>query len=427
MTPRSGLMVATLGPLFFLAPFATIIAPRLTVAFLVLLSIFSIALAMAQGARLKELIRPGLVEALFLAFGLYLFINAGWSADPGRALTKASVVVLFTVLTSATLRALLRWPAELALKASYSFLIGLAVGLAYLLVELLTDRALTIAIYNIAPFTQPSSDKSLVREGAEIVRIQPFELNPNVNVLLLTVWPAILLLTHATRFGQSWLIAAGCFALGLLAIMLSRHATSQVAILVGGLVFLAAYIWPRGVWLGILAGWCLAFVAVIPLALFAHSAQFAQSDWLPHSARARVVLWAYTATNVADAPLLGVGGSSTRALAARPEAVAEAKQQVGEGKIYAWWTGPHAHNIYLQTWYELGVVGVILLMVAGSGFIWRLGGLSPIDRPYMIAHFATFAAVGASSWGMWETWFMALPGLAAIYGAIAVTATRKPG
>ena len=87
--------------------------------------------------------------------------------------------------------------------------------------------------------------------------------------------------------------------------------------------------------------------------------------------------------------------------------------------MLVWKTGPHSHNEFLQTWYELGAVGAILLLAAGCAVILSIGRLSPAVQPFMLAQFAGFFVMAAFSWGMWQSWLMALPGLAALYAAMA--------
>ena len=86
--------------------------------------------------------------------------------------------------------------------------------------------------------------------------------------------------------------------------------------------------------------------------------------------------------------------------------------------------GFHAHNAFLQTWYELGVVGAILLLAAGSAVIGYIGQLARNLQPFMLAEFAAFFAIAATGWGMWQSWLMALTGLAALYAVLAVNFAR---
>jgi len=70
----------------------------------------------------------------------------------------------------------------------------------------------------------------------------------------------------------------------------------------------------------------------------------------------------------------------------------------------------HAHNVYLQTWYELGLVGVTLLMLFGLSIVNAIKTLSLTVQPYAYATFTSAAVVAASSYGMWQIWFLAMFG-----------------
>jgi len=66
----------------------------------------------------------------------YLFANATWSQDPSNAFIKAGWFVGVVLMTFATCRALRTWPPAQIRVATNSLLIGLAVGMAFILVEL---------------------------------------------------------------------------------------------------------------------------------------------------------------------------------------------------------------------------------------------------------------------------------------------------
>ena len=65
---------------------------------------------------------------------------------------------------------------------------------------------------------------------------------------------------------------------------------------------------------------------------------------------------------VAEAPILGAGINTARALNDRQGPVAP-------GSDFRLTTSLHSHNAYLQTWYETGAVGAALLMAVGLAVI----------------------------------------------------------
>jgi O-antigen ligase len=190
------------------------------------------------------------------------------------------------------------------------------------------------------------------------------------------------------------------------------------------IVFAVALPWPtlarRAIWVG----WCLAFLLVVPLATMAYKAELHQADWLPYSARARVTLWAYTAEQVPEMPILGIGIASTRQMDLDPETRLKAIEEKREGEGYGWRAGPHSHNEFLQAWYELGAIGVLLFAAAGSAVIFSVARLPRPTQPFVLAHLTAFLTIAAFGWGMWQSWLMAVAGLAAIYALLAVSFYR---
>jgi len=129
-----------------------------------------------------------------------------------------------------------------------------------------------------------------------------------------------------------------------------------------------------------------------------------------------VILWEYTAERVLEAPWVGIGADATRAV--HGGVVAEQP----EGFIYPRTTGPHAHSLFIQIWYELGLIGAVLAALAGAAAALRTTSLSPEVQPFAAATFATFAASVAFSWGVWQTWLLCAIGLAVVYLLIAAHA-----
>ena len=116
------------------------------------------------------------------------------------------------------------------------------------------------------------------------------------------------------------------------------------------------------------------------------------SSWLPDSARARIILWEYTAEHVLDHPWLGIGVHSTHALKQK------AAVDRPEGFIFPRSSGEHAHSLFLQTWYELGLIGAVLLALAGAAIALRMLRLPKDIQPFAAASFAAFFGIAAFAW-----------------------------
>jgi O-antigen ligase len=194
-------------------------------------------------------------------------------------------------------------------------------------------------------------------------------------------------------------------------IAISEHDSSQVGLIASLLIFALTWVRPSAVARGLALAWCLGFVLVIPLDFLAFKADLHKADWLPKSARARIIIWEYTAERVLDNPWLGIGADSTPAVKAK----AVDAPDKPEGFVFRRTTGQHAHNLFLQSWYELGLFGTILAAVAGAAAALRILLLPPAAQPYGAACFTLFAVIAAFAWGMWQVWLVCAIGLLPLY------------
>ena len=357
-----------------------------------------------------------------------MLINATWSLDLAGALRKILWFGLAVVMAFGASRAVSSWGQGEIRVAGIAFLAGATAGLAFILFELATGQALTRLLFNALQVTRPDSLKTMRVQNGQVVAIAAFELNRNVAVMLLMLWSALLCLSRLTDRGRRTLGITALFAAAAVVIMLSEHETSKIGFVVATVAFLVAWRWPTLARRGMLVAWCLAFVLVVPLSTLAVKEQLHQAEWLPYSARSRITLWAYTAEKIPETPFFGIGLGSTRTLNAKQKLEGDQKVMVDpmqQGRrVLVWKAGPHSHNEFLQTWYELGAVGVLLLLAAGCAVIGYIGRLSPATQPFVLAQFAAFFVIAAFSWGMWQSWLIAVTGLAAIYAASAVTFAR---
>ena len=393
----------TLTVLLFLAPLATSVAPRLTWLFLLLVAAGLLFGFWRRGGDWRQLFRPNAAFLAVLAVALYAFLSAAWSADPGASLGKAALLLGAVLVTLAASNAIAAWdPAELR-QAALAFAVGACLGALYVLLGILTGDAVKRTAEIAVDVETPAKFKL----GA---------LRQNVTIVVLLLWPALLALTALIQSPRRRTFVVLFLAAVAVPVLLSERESAQVALVGSALVFALAWMWRRGTSLGLAVAWCLAFVLVMPLTFAAYQAELHKEDWLPKSARARVILWEYTAERVLEAPWVGIGADATRAV--HGGVVAEQP----EGFIYPRTTGPHAHSLFIQIWYELGLIGAVLAALAGAAAALRTTSLSPEAQPFAAATFATYAASVAFSWGVWQTWLLCAIGLAVVYLLIAAHA-----
>jgi O-antigen ligase len=336
-----------------------------------------------------------------LLVAAYVLLGALWAGKPSAAVEKSALLLAVTLIAFAASRAIAAVDEPQLSQASRAFAVGAFIGALFVLFELLTDGAIT----------------RLVTKGRWF---ETAELRQSTALLAFHLWPALLALSAvAGRARRATWIGLLVVAISV-PILLSDRMSSQVALVSSLIVFPLAYIWRRAVVHVLAALWCLGFVLILPAAFLAYKADLHLATWVPKAAQARMIIWEFTAERVLERPWLGIGAGSTPALRVPWR---EAEQP--EGFVYPRTTGAHAHNLFLQTWYELGLAGAILVAIAGALLVLRIP-LLPIEaQPFAAATFTVFLATVSTSWGMWQTWLVCGVGLMLLYLLIAARAARK--
>ena len=415
--------------LFFLAPLITAIVPRLTPAMLALVAITIIVAALRQraenGFRWKELLTPSAAFLACLAFSLYVFLNASWAWNQSAGFAKAALLLGVILVVFATASAVRAIDEQQVRSATIAFAAGAFLGAAYLALELLIDGAVMRLAMNTIPALQPDDIKRVTIVDGVVTRVSLNKLNQNITTIMLNAWPAMLMLS-AAALRYRWGMVALFFAISAVAIFLSDHDSSQLALLGSVVVFALARRWQRWTVRGLAAVWCLAFALVVPVAHLAYEEGLHLQNSLPHSYRARIILWGYTAQKVLEHPVIGVGVNTTRE---RDNAGVNDRHKAPtpEGFAMPRTTAHHSHSLFLQTCYELGAIGAVLLSIAGALVVLGTTSLPRNAQPFAAATFAAFAVIAALAWGMWQTWWICAIALAAVYVCLAARADLVTG
>lgn len=399
--------------LFFFSPLVTSAAPRLTWLFLTLISL---ALIVPLRNEWRGYIRTSTALIPLLLIVFYAFLSVSWAADRGAALEKSSLLLVTILLAYVGSRAVAGWDEARLSRAAIGFVAGAFLGALFVLTELVTHGAITRFAATLFSLLRPDSSKLGV---AETANIGTADFRRNVAILVLHLWPGLLVLSAiAGRTRRAILI--GLFVLAVaIPVAISERESSQLALVGSFLVFLLACQWRGGAVRVLAVLWCLGFVLVLPLVFSAFKADLHMKPWLPNSARARIILWDFTAERTLERPWLGIGAASTAALK-QPNAIAEKPT----GFLYPRSTGPHAHSLFLQVWYELGAVGVLLFICAGVALVMRIPMLAFESQPFAAATFAAFVGSVSVAWGIWQTWLMCGVGLMLLY--LLVAARSRP-
>jgi hypothetical protein len=402
---------------FCIAAAASIIGARATVVALPTLLIMVLALARVERAPLRMLVKPvpeALPIAALLMFGM---LSAAWSADAGATLASAATAAFSLFAWLVIHRWLCEQPGGRVRHTAIWFVIAVLVGGGVLLTELFSDQFIRRAIVDAFGLMPTAPNRHYWLDAGGRVRVPDWDLNRSVAVANMLLWPAVLCALSCwagwTRRSLAFLLIA-CTAV---ATGVSNHETSKLAIVAGLLCFGLASLRPR-VAIGLAAlVWTVAVLGSVPAARIAHDPlALHEASWLQETARARILIWSKVADRVTDAPIIGSGVRSGQVLYDRRKlAQTHSADTSSETAVPR-----HAHNVYLQMWFELGLIGAALFLAAGLAVLRALARMSERAQPFALATFAVFMAEILSSWEVWQGWFVALFALTPVYLALAV-------
>ena len=400
---------------------AALVAPRAAAGSLVILALV-LALPMLAERRRDRVWPLPAVMFVLAAFGGYIAINALWSINRGEAYGKVLFVFVAATLAWLAITGISHLARAQLERLAKVAIVAIALGAFYLFVEVVSNQAIKRAVMVVAPFVQLESGKHMRVVDGRVAAIHEYVLNRNMAVLVLFLGPALLLIQSLLSAVGARIGAAALLAITALALFKSEHETSMLALIFAGVTFAGMSLAPTTMRRLVFAGWITATLLVVPIAAASYAAGLHQAPWIPQTGRNRIILWGFTAKEVRAAPILGTGVASTKELDSRAGAIAVQPAD----HTYPLRTGRHSHNIFMQTWYELGAVGAFLLLGIGLAALSLLTRLPRAHEPYAMASFVSAVIIGCFSWGMWQTWFMATYAVWAVVLALALaTADRR--
>lgn len=379
----SGIIVALLlGLGFFAAGPVTGVVGLQTPIVALAIAVFAIVLLPLNRLRLFPVyaIPMGLIGA-FIA---YSAIGIGWSPDP-EAAQKQVIQFSYAMLPMAlACGALSIVRPAMRRFIGWGFLGGVLIGMGLVVYDVQYDAVLHRMIYG----TETSFDINNFHRA--------------LVGLALLVFPAALV---AYRLRQAAL--AVFFPLGYLGVTFqSTSETALAGVATGILVWFISWHRPRlGGWL-VGAAFAVLVLGAVPIAMLLGQSGLIEQEALMLSARHRIELWVYTATQVMEMPLLGHGIEASQATF--PRAV-EISAILSAGNTMQ---HQHAHSMFLQVWFELGLVGALLLTAFGLWLVYAASRLDGAARAVSLASFAVAVTMlSVTSFSAWHTWFICSQGL----------------
>ncbi len=398
-----------------------LVSPRTIAVTMPILTMFALVSTLRQG-RIEDLAQKRSAGAMLAAVMLLFALGSAlWADKPSAVFESVGTAAGYFVASALMTTAILHEPRRNAFHIAEGFWLGLIAGIVYLGIEIFSGQIIKLTLYRLLDvpreWLRPPSFFSW--RGNELIAISPVDLARSIAPIPLLVWSAILALRATAPQGRTRLYAAGLYLGAGIVIFASEHESSKVAFVVGTIAYLVA-VWRAGVGSTLLKiGWVSACLAVIPVTLALHRFELHTLPELQYSLRHRIVIWNYTAEQTLKSPIIGIGAGMMYQLdpsgvKADPGSIFERRQ-------------PHAHNVYLQTWFELGAVGAALLTLVGLALIERLQRLGDRFAPSGQATFASAAVMAAGSYGMWQAWFIAMFALCASMYAVALRANLPDG
>jgi len=250
-----------------------------------------------------------------------------------------------------------------------SALAGFLLGAAYLLFEIVFHESVMRFINSHIVQVFQLTPKKMKIEHGEVTEISAFVLNRNVISVVLLLVPGLLFTAALpTRASRRAGIAA-LIVVTAIATLLSESGTSVMAFFLGALVLAVAALSLKAVRFLTVAAWIIAVLFAVPLGALPYKLGWENWTWLPpQSVAARVYIWKYVADDIYQRPLTGIGIRGPRDLHFKIPTDADAASAAYALKGRE---ARHPHNIYLQTGFELGAIGAVLLL--GIGLAALLG------------------------------------------------------
>lgn len=346
------------------------------------------------------------IQAILLAVvAAYASLSALWATVPSEAVS-AGVSLFASIVAGQILLALFaRLPVQTLVLIGGWQLVGFALGFVFLWYELKYGYRVTMWFANNWLGKDVHFGSMAFQQGGKLYYIKHHTANWGVATANILLWPMVAVANLV--FGGYVRKAAVATLIILVGILTytSDHQSSQIGFpLAAALVALAHY-HARSVVVLLIVGCASVFAFIVPASQFAfHTLDLDRASWVHPSLQARFVIWGVTADHVHNAPILGIGAKSTRQWGEQNK-VPTVKE---DGRVYPLTTDAHAHNNYLQIWFELGAVGAALLAIASISLLNGISKLHPDVVPFAVGMAVIVLIISFVSWSVWNSWLSAV-------------------
>jgi hypothetical protein len=341
--------------------------------------------------------------------------SATWSSEPVfgfSSVVRVAITLLAAIYLTIALRRQLHHMSELHRNRFIRAIpIGAMIALVILFIETSSRNGLSsFLLQHLPKFWSGSSQ--LVSSGDESVSrltSEPFMLNRGIAAMVI-VSPALMLAISLWMKNRvtSWIVAA--LAIWIAAIVfMSESETAKLAIVGGVIFYFLAWKRPGGAWRTLSSVCIIGTVLALPLGVLPYGLGVHTWPSASFSAQERVLIWRNTAVSTLARPLFGVGVQSTRFQNSDLPMIVSPS---GKNRSPLGW---HAHNAFLQTWFELGAVGAGTLLMVLLALIGSLRRLDASVHPAAVATMAICILVASTGWSMWQPWLVATLAIGTVF------------
>ena len=394
-----------LGVAALLAPTIGVFAPLL-IAPLALIALLGL-LAQRALSRSANAHSDKILITIVCALLGWAAISLLWTVNEKDAIAKYVMVMGFGLLSAAALvfgPSLIKHERH-ALRRFV--LIGVAAGFAFSFFEMATSGAISQGVLGKIAF----KDSTITL------------FNRTSSVLFLFVWPAVAVLWRSSR-----LVALGLIVIGFVAAYMLPSASALIGYSIGVAFFFISLPAPKRA--SLFLALSIAFVIltapflpkVAPIldpATVRESSNSNNASYLH-----RLDIWDFTIRKIEERPLTGWGFNASRAIPGADEHY-EVKAQdgrvIGQGNRLPL----HPHNGALQVWLELGLPGAIgFAALFGIAALRTARQTDNAGAAAALAAIATAAPIWLLSFGIWQTWWLAMLVLTSLLTTALIASNR---
>lgn len=362
------------------------------------ISIIMLIMVYLVGLNIKQ-VRSN-ITVIERALIIWAILGCIWSISPLDSIAGTSRLILIIVLSNI----ILLKHNMLKIKPGYFKRGVMASFIAAIIIFLIEKYSNGAIIGYLKDIFQPYKDHYFYL----------FWLDRGCAALSIFSWVPIYLAVREGSFKKAF----GIYLATILVLLISDSDASLLAAICGGIAFSFSYFYKGKLkkLISIFTIGCIFFMPAFaklqnPEYLAQHSMQ------LPFSYVHRLFIWKYAMKQSDDSRFFGKGINTSRAIEVSESEMVEYKGiKMSPMPV-------HPHNIVIQVYLELGIIGLILF----SAFIWKLldifSQISSQDKNYgsaIYGMFMTYLVIGMISFNMWQSWWI----LILLYGQLTMSLAR---